>query len=125
MIYGFVLKEVNKMKIIDNINSTVKNELVDSLKKGSKAQIAVACFSMYAYKELKKQFESIDHLDFLFTSPTFIKQKAEKSKREFYIPRLTRESSLYGTEFEIKLKNEMNQKAIAKECADWCCYARH
>lgn len=32
---------------------------------------------------------------------------------------MTRESSLYGTEFEIKLKNEMNQKAIAKECADW------
>ena len=59
MIYGFVLKEVNKMKIIDNINSTVKDELVDSLKKGSKAQIAAACFSMYAYKELKKQFESI------------------------------------------------------------------
>ncbi len=107
------------MKIIDNINSTVKDDLVDCLKKGSKVQIAAACFSMYAYKELKKQFESIDHLDFLFTSPTFIKQKAEKAKREFYIPRLTRESSLYGTEFEIKLKNEMNQKAIAKECADW------
>ena len=107
------------MKIIDNINSTVKDDLIGCLKKGSKVQIAAACFSMYAYKELKKQFESIDHLDFLFTSPTFIKQKAEKEKREFYIPRLTRESSLYGTEFEIKLKNEMNQKAIAKECADW------
>ena len=107
------------MKIIDNINSTVKDDLIGCLKKGSKVQIAAACFSMYAYKELKKQFESIDHLDFLFTSPTFIKQKAEKEKREFYIPRLTRESSLYGTEFEIKLKNEMNLKAIAKECADW------
>ena len=107
------------MKIIDNINSTVKDDLIGCLKKGSKVQIAAACFSMYAYKELKKQFESIDHLDFLFTSPTFIKQKAEKEKREFYIPRLTRESSLYGTEFEIKLKNEMNLQAIAKECADW------
>ena len=107
------------MKIIDNINSTVKDDLIGCLKKVSKVQIAAACFSMYAYKELKKQFESIDHLDFLFTSPTFIKQKAEKEKREFYIPRLTRESSLYGTEFEIKLKNEMNLKAIAKECADW------
>ena len=113
------LKEVFEMKIIDNINSTLKEELVESIKKGSKVQIAAACFSMYAYKELKKQFESINHLDFLFTSPTFTKQKTEKAKREFYIPRLTRESSLYGTEFEIKLKNEMTQKAIAKECADW------
>lgn len=113
------------MKVFNNVTDIVRDDMANTLTKGSKVSIAAACFSMYAYKELKKQFESIDHLDFLFTSPTFIKQKAEKSKREFYIPRLTRESSLYGTEFEIKLKNEMNQKAIAKECADWCCYARH
>ena len=56
---------------------------------------------------------------FIFTSPTFVKEKAEKQKREFYIPRLSRETSLYGTEFEIKLRNEMNQRAIASECADW------
>ena len=74
---------------------------------------------MYAYKELKAQLEQVDEFRFIFTSPTFIKEKAEKQKREFYIPRLSRESSLYGTEFEIKLRNEMTQKAIAKECADW------
>ncbi|MCH5149245.1 MAG: DEAD/DEAH box helicase family protein, partial [Spirochaetales bacterium] len=87
--------------------------------KGSKVSIAAACFSMYAYKELKKQLEQIDEFRFIFTSPTFIKDKTEKQKREFYIPRLNRENSLYGTEFEIKLRNEMTQKAIAKECADW------
>ena len=107
------------MKIFNNVTDIVRDDMAENIKRGSKVSIAAACFSMYAYKELKKQFESIDHLDFLFTSPTFIKQKAEKEKREFYIPRLTRESSLYGTEFEIKLKNEMNLKAIAKECADW------
>ena len=32
---------------------------------------------------------------------------------------MDRESGLYGTEFEIKFRNEMTQKAIAKECADW------
>ena len=32
---------------------------------------------------------------------------------------MNRESGLYGTEFEIKLRNEMTQKAIAKECAEW------
>ena len=40
-------------------------------------------------------------------------------QREFYISRISRESSLYGTEFEVKLRNELTQKAIAKECADW------
>ena len=54
-----------------------------------------------------------------FTSPTFVTEKAKKEKREFYIPRLTRERNLYGTEFEIKLRNELTQKAIARECAEW------
>ncbi|MEE0400634.1 MAG: helicase-related protein [Christensenellales bacterium] len=81
--------------------------------------MAAACFSMYAYQELKKQLEQVDEFSFIFTSPTFVKERAEKEKREFYIPRLNRESSLYGTEFEIKLRNEMTQRAIARECADW------
>ena len=74
---------------------------------------------MYAYQELKKQLESVEEFRFIFTSPTFVEEKSEKQKREFYIPRLSRETSLYGTEFEIKLRNEMTQRAIAKECADW------
>ena len=107
------------MKIIDNITETVRDDMKESIIKGSKVSIAAACFSMYAYNELKKQMESVDEFRFIFTSPTFVTERAEKAKREFYIPRFTREQSLYGTEFEIKLRNEMTQKAIAKECADW------
>lgn len=107
------------MKLIDNISQTLKDDLKVELKKGSKVSIAAACFSIYAYRELKKQLEGIDEMRFIFTSPTFITEKAEKQKREFYIPRLNREASLYGTEFEIKLRNEMTQRAIARECADW------
>ena len=93
--------------------------MAETMKKGSKVSIAAACFSMYAYNELKKQLEGIDEFRFIFTSPTFIAEKANKQKREFYIPRLGREQSLYGTEFEVKLRNEMTQKAIARECAEW------
>lgn len=107
------------MQIIDNINKTVKEDLQESIRKGSKMSVAAACFSMYAYQKLKKQLEQVDEFSFIFTSPTFVKERAEKEKREFYIPRLNRESSLYGTEFEIKLRNEMTQRAIARECADW------
>ena len=107
------------MQIIDNINKTVKEDLQESIRKGSKMSVAAACFSMYAYQELKKQLEQVDEFSFIFTSPTFVKERAEKEKREFYIPRLNRESSLYGTEFEIKLRNEMTQRAIARECANW------
>lgn len=107
------------MKVFDNVTNIVRDDMEKTIKRNSKVSVAAACFSMYAYSELKKRLESIDEFRFIFTSPTFIKEKAEKQKREFYIPRLSRESSLYGTEFEIKLRNEMTQKAIAKECADW------
>ena len=45
------------MQIIDNINHIVKNDLEDSIQPGSKLSIAAACFSIYAYQELKKQLE--------------------------------------------------------------------
>ena len=107
------------MKVFDNITEIVRDDMSLTIKKNSKVSIAAACFSMYAYGELKKQLESVDELRFIFTCPTFIKDKEKKEKREFYIPKLNRENSLYGTEFEIKLRNEMTQKAIARECANW------
>jgi len=107
------------MQILDNVNTTVRDDLKNTMKKGSKVSIAAACFSIYAYQELKTQLENVNDLRFIFTSPTFIQEKIPKKSREFYIPRLNRERSLYGTEFEVKLRNEMTQKAIAKECAEW------
>ena len=107
------------MKVFDNISEIVRDDMAVTIKRNSKVSIAAACFSMYAYNELKKQLDSIDEFRFIFTSPTFVAEKANKQKREFYIPRMGRERSLYGTEFEVKLRNEMTQKAIAKECADW------
>ncbi len=108
-----------EVKVFDNVTEILRDDMASTISKGCKVSIAAACFSMYAYKELKKQLESVDECRFIFTSPTFVTEKTEKQKREFYIPRLNRESSLYGTEFELKLRNEMTQKAIAKECADW------
>lgn len=108
-----------EVKVFDNVTEILRDDMASTISKGCKVSIAAACFSMYAYKELKKQLESVDECRFIFTSPTFVTEKTEKQKREFYIPRLNRESSLYGTEFELKLRNEMTQKAVAKECADW------
>ncbi len=107
------------MEIIDNRSKTLRDDLAVEIKKGSKLSVAAACFSIYAFQELKKELKGIDELRFIFTSPTFVTEKAKKEKREFYIPRLNRERSLYGTEFEVKLRNELTQKAIARECAEW------
>ena len=107
------------MELIDNVNKTLKSDLIEELRNGSKVSIAASCFSIYAFDELKTQLKDIAELRFIFTSPTFVTEKANKQKREFYIPRLNRERNLYGSEFEVKLRNELSQRAIAKECAEW------
>lgn len=110
---------MHSLEMLDNVTKTVKDDLIVTIQKGDKVSIAAACFSMYAYQTLRKQFDSIDELRFIFTSPAFVQEKVTKEKREFYIPRLDRERALYGTAFEIKLRNELTQKAIASECAEW------
>ncbi len=107
------------MEIIDNINKTLKEDIITTLRSDSKVAIAASCFSIYAFQELKEQLGEIDELRFIFTSPSFLTEKVNKSCREFYIPRLNRERDLFGSEFETKLRNELSLKAVAKECAEW------
>ncbi len=103
----------------DNKMRIVKDDLVLRIGEGDRIAVAASVFSMYAYQELRGQLEGIDDLRFIFASPTFTKGSQKKEKREFYIPKLSRERSLFGTEFEIKLRNELTQKSVATECADW------
>lgn len=104
---------------LDNVNSKVVDDLKVSIKDGSKLCIASACFSIYAFQELKDQLKNIDELRFIFTEPSFIKDTEAKQRREFYIPRVDRERTLYGSPFEVKLRNQLTQKDIATECAEW------
>lgn len=111
------------MQILDNINQLFGDDLKRSLKPDSKLQIAASCFSIYAYEALKAELEQVESVQFIFTAPTFVPDqvtdKARKERREFHIPKIQRECDLGGTEFEIRLKNELTQRAVARECADW------
>ena len=111
------------MKILDNINTLLGEDLKSSLKPDSHLKIAASCFSIYAYEALKAEFSKIDSLEFIFTAPTFIPNevadKVRKERREFFIPKASRESTLYGSDFEIQLRNKLTQKSIARECAAW------
>lgn len=111
------------MKILDNINNLLGEDLKTSLDSSSKLKIAASCFSIYAYEALKAEFSKIESLEFIFTAPTFIPNevadKIRKERREFFIPKASRESALYGSDFEIQLRNKLTQKAIARECAAW------
>lgn len=111
------------MELIDNINRLLGDDLKQTIKPGSRLKIAASCFSMYAFEALRAELEKIEELSFIFTSPTFVanevSDKIRKERREFQIPKLDRERSLYGSEFEIQLRNKLTQRAIARECADW------
>jgi SNF2 family DNA or RNA helicase len=107
------------MKLIDNVNIRLGDDLKASIKKGSKLSIAASSFSIYAYESLKKELEKIEELRFVFSSPTFIEENFKKEIPRFFIPHLFKEADLCGGEFELRLKNQLNQRAIAKECSKW------
>ena len=111
------------MKIIDNINSLLGDDLKASLHSSTKLKIAASCFSIYAYEALKSELAKVESLEFIFTAPTFVPNevtdKLKKEHREFFIPKANRERSLYGSDFELKLRNKLTQRAIARECAEW------
>lgn len=111
------------MKLIDNINQLLGDDLKAAIKPGSRLKIAASCFSIYAYEALKRELGSVESFEFIFTSPSFMPDEvtgvAKKERREFHIPKADTERSFYGTEFEVQLKNKLTQRAIACECADW------
>ena len=115
-----ISSDFNGFATFDNINHRLIDDLKVQLKAGGKLQIAAASFSIYAYEALKEELENIQELQFIFTSPTFnSSETGKKEKREFFIPKLNRERNLYGSDYEIRLRNQLSQKAIARECADW------
>ncbi len=108
---------------IDNRTKILGDDLKKEIQSGSKLRIAASCFSMYAFNDLKEELSKVKELEFIFTSQAFTKDNysdnVKKEKREFFIPKHNRENDLYGSEFEIKLRNKMSLKAIARECAEW------
>mgnify|MGYP001153114184 CR=1 FL=1 len=111
------------MQIIDNTTHLREDDLNASVGRGARLRIAASCFSIYAFEALKSELSKIDSLQFISTAPTFVPNEVtdrmRKERREFFIPKARRESGLYGTEFEIQLRNKLTQRAVARECADW------
>jgi SNF2 family DNA or RNA helicase len=90
------------------------DEIKEYSKKNSKISMISSTFTLFAFEKLKKELSKIDEFKFVFTEPTFVSK--EQEMKEFYI---NKNNNVFGTEFEIKLRNEMTQSSIAKECAEW------
>jgi hypothetical protein len=112
------------VRIIDNVNELLGDDLKAEMRPGSKVRVAASTFSIYAFEALKAELNNVGELDFIFTSPSFnptrATDKPTPERRQFFIPRdPVRESALYGSEFEIRLRNKLTQRAVARECAEW------
>ncbi|GGI45826.1 superfamily II DNA or RNA helicase [Agromyces flavus] len=112
------------MRIIDNLNELLGDDIKSEIKPGSKLRIAASTFSIFAYEALKVELSQIDELEFVFTAPSFTAatatDKPAAERRQFFIPNdPRRDATLYGSEFEIRLRNKLTQRAIARECAEW------
>ena len=87
------------------------------VKYNSRLSVISGFFSVYAYHQLKDKLDNIQDMRFIFTEPSFIKNKDNTETREYEIN--TVKSSVFGNECELKLKNEMTQSAVTRECAQW------
>lgn len=84
--------------------------LKEKIKTGSELSIVSAYFTLYAFEALKNRLWNIRELRFLFGEPTFIKSlDPEKTDKKIF--RIEEDG--------LKLANRLQQKAVAKECADW------
>ena len=113
----------SRVRIINNVSDLLGDDLKNEIAPGSKVRIAASTFSIFAFEALRKELEKVSELEFIFTSPSFVTEevtdKLRKERREFFIPGGDAESSLAGSDFEIRLRNKLTQRAIARECADW------
>ncbi|MCI5669779.1 MAG: helicase-related protein [Candidatus Enterosoma sp.] len=107
---------------IDNKTRLLGDDLKTELGNSPQVEIIASIFTIYAFESLKEELENVSELRFIFSSPAFtqkIMNGTDKKPKEFMISEAFNDTLLYGTSFELKLKNQLTQKAVAKECADW------
>ena len=98
--------------LIDNVTNKVADTLSKTIKTNDKLSVMTGLFSIYAFDHLKESLNKLESIRLLFSQA-----KGFDSFDSF-----DRESpfgALNGTTLENKFRNQLNQKAIAQEFADW------
>ncbi|HGF5110906.1 TPA: helicase-related protein [Vibrio parahaemolyticus] len=95
--------------LIDNSSTTVTAILADSIAANDKLSVMTGLFSIYAFDNLKEELNKLSSARLLFSQ--FKGFGAEQTVSPF--------GTLLGSEHETKFRNQLNQKLIAKEFAQW------
>ena len=101
-----------KSGIRDNRPSrgTVASFLKEKIHPGANLSFVSAYFTIYAYEALKEQLDQAERLRFLFGEPSFV-QGIDPEKRQ--------RKSFRIEDDVLRLTNKLEQKRIARECAEW------
>ncbi len=94
----------------NHTRGTVAEFLREKIQPGSKLSVVSAFFTIYAYDALKESLDPIEHLDFLFGEPSFVNRLD---------PNQTGRKSFVIDADGLSLANKLQQKRVARECADW------
>ncbi len=99
------------------------DDLLDHLVQDADVQIASFGFSLSAFERLEKALRNVRRIRFVFTTPTFspqngIQERLKTERREYYIPGLGYVES-FDDRYEIRIRNRLQQRAIARQCAKW------
>src|SRR3972149_10461791 len=97
--------------IWDNHNrGNVADFLKSKITGGSRLSVVSAYFTIYAFDALKDYLRRVEGVDFLFGEPRFVKSLD---------PDKTDKKSFKIEDDGLELVNRLEQKRVAKECADW------
>ena len=109
------------MQFLSNIGTErLGDALASAIDDDAKLSIISSYFTDFAFGELKEELQKIDSLRFIFSESTFIKKmQSSKEPMEFVLARRERERGIGGTGLELTLRNNLNQRALARECAEW------
>ena len=112
------------MEVIDNISRLLGDDLKGTVRPGAKVRIAASSFSIYAFEALKQRIgerrsSANSSSPRRPSSPKRRRTRSRKPPGSFIFPKPSGERGFHGSEFEIRLKNKLTQRAIARECAEW------
>lgn len=109
------------MELLDNIGpKKLGDALGRALDRNAKMSVIASYFTIFAYGRMRENLQDVEELRFIFSEPTFVKRMADtKEPKEFELLQRKREQGLGGVDLELTLRNNLNQRALAHECAEW------
>lgn len=113
------MKNIGSNRCIDNNSEIIGDILRENIEKGARISILTAYFTIYAFDKLRKELEGVEKVKFLLTNPLVIGDAPRNFKREYEVKQKESIEDISGSEWEIQLRNKLNQTAIARECAKW------